>query len=281
MGASSGIAGALMEIFEPVFIDVTVPDQVLLRTDPLLPSASKPYLPACHPNDTDAIWYCGHAPAMTFDNHGAILIWQPENNLGGPARQADPNTGHARLGETGGVVYHREINGGFVIDSAIVDAEKFCCALRVKSDQGQARTLLTVNPDQHGNYLFASEKDGILEWRDDGGTVSVSVPSPGGEFWVVLGYDCGRLRISTAKSGDVFPPPRSSTDQADDLAVALGGANDLFIGCRSHRKGILKTLGASTIRDVLIWLDHDGGGAVDQSKIIQACRFVESGGDRA
>ena len=281
MGASSGIAGALMEIFEPVFIDINVPDQVLLRKDPLTPPPPKPCTPASHPNDTDAIWYCGHAPAMTLNSDGAILIWQPENNLGGPARQAEPNTGQARLGENGGVIYHREINGGFVVDAAIVDAEKFCCALRVKSEQGQARTLLTVNPTLHDNYLFASEKDGMLEWRDDGGTASVSMPSPGGEFWVLLGYDSGKLRMSAAKVGDVFPTSQTSAENATELAVALAEANDLFIGCRSHRKGILKTLGASTIFDVLIWLDHDGGTAVDQSKITQACRFVESGGNGA
>jgi hypothetical protein len=263
-----------MDTFVPIFIDIDLPDRVILREAPVVdaPKAAANQ----HPNDTDAIWYRGHAGAVALDPSGAIAVWTPENALGNPARPAEPNEGHARLAAGGGVGYIREVNGGFVVDAALVDAEQFCCAVRLTSPEGQARTLVTLNPPDGDNYLFLSEKDGLLEWRDDAGSVEVTVPSPGAQMWVLVGYDHGKLSLTAAKRGAKLPPSQTSPDASAGLATALSGATDLFIGCRSHRKGILKTLGHSVIHDVLFWLDTAGTTPAAMDKITQACRFVEA-----
>lgn len=266
-----------MDKFAPLFVDIDLPDAVILRD---APAPAVPEVPLMqHPNDADAIWYRGHADAMTLDPGGAIAMWAPENGLGTVARPAEPNDGHARLTPGGGVGYIREVNGGFVVDAALVEAERFCCAVRLTSPEGQARTIITLNPSGGDNYLFLSEKDGMLEWRDDAGSVEVAAPAPGPEFWVLVGYDHGRISLSAAKPGAKFPAPHISPDASAPLATALSGPNDLFIGCRSHRKGILKTLGSSVIHDVLFWLDIAGTGPADLEKITKAFRFAEAQGE--
>jgi hypothetical protein len=264
-----------MDKFAPLFVDIDLPDAVLLRDAPALTGA---VTPAMHPNDADAIWYRGHKAAMTLSDDGAITIWAPENGLGIAARPAKPNQGHARPVPGGGIAYVREVNGGFVVEAAVVEAEKFCCALRLRSPDAQARTLITLNPPDGDNYLFLSEKDGMLEWRDDAGSVEVSLPAPGADMWVLAGYDHGKLSLTATKIGTNFPTAQISPDTSTSLNVALSGASDLFIGCRSHRKGIVKTLGSSVIHDVLFWLDNAGTTAEDLAKINAACRFVEAQG---
>jgi len=51
---------------------------------------------------------------------------------------------------------------------------------------------------------------------------------------------------------------------------------DLFIGCRSHRKGILKTLGTSVVHDVLIWLDHAASTPAALEQVARTCRYAEA-----
>ena len=265
-----------MDNFAPLFVDIDLPDAVLLRDAPAPTVAATP---AMHPNDAEAIWYRGHQAAMTLSEGGAITVWTPENGLGIAARPAKPNQDHARPAPGGGIVYIREVNGGFVVEAAVVEAEKFCCALRITSPEAQARTLITLNPAGGDNYLFLSEKDGVLEWRDDAGSVEVSLPAPGPDMWVLAGYDHGKLSLTATKTGAHFPAPQISPEASTSLNTALNGPNDLFIGCRSHRKGILKTLGSSVIHDVLFWLDTAGTTPDALDKITQACRFVEEQGN--
>ena len=263
-----------MDKFSALYVDLDLPDAVLLRDAPVqkLPQVAAMQ----HPNDTDAIWYRGHGAALTLDASGAIMAWTPENGLGSPARPAAPNDGHARPNPGGGIAYIREVNSGFVVEAALVEAETFCCAIRLQSPQGQARTIVTFNPPDGNNYLFLFEKDGLLEWRDDAGSVEVTLPAPGGTFWVLVGYDHGKISLLAAKPGAKFPQAQTSPDASEALAMALEGASDMFIGCRSHRKGILKTLGHCVIHDVLLWLDTAPTTPEALEKITQACRFVEA-----
>jgi len=260
-----------------LFVDIDLPDAVLLRE---APAPKQPEaVPLQHPNDADAIWYHAAEDALTLDASGAITAWSPENGLGSVARPAEPNEGHARPASGGGIAYIREVNGGFVVDAALVEAEAFCCAIRLQSPEGQSRTIVTLNPPEGNNYLFLSEKDGLLEWRDDAGSVEVTLPAPGGTFWVLAGYDKGKISLTAAKTGAGFPSPQTSPDSSAALTGALDGVSDLFIGCRSHRKGILKTLGHSVIHDVLFWIDTAPTTPAALDRITQACRFVERIGD--
>lgn len=44
--------------------------------------------------------------------------------------------------------------------------------------------------------------------------------------------------------------------EASGKVPVLGGAAELFIGCRSHRSGLAKTLGSARISDVIYWPDR-------------------------
>ncbi|SFT16875.1 hypothetical protein SAMN04488040_0019 [Sulfitobacter marinus] len=265
-----------MDELAPLFVDIDLPDAVILR-DTAAPTGAVSL--AIHPNDAEAVWYRGHEAAMTLSEGGAITGWTPENGLGITARPAKPNQDHARPAPEGGVVFIREVNCGLVVNAAVVEAEQFCCALRLRSPDAQARTLVTLNPADGDNYLFLSEKDGVLEWRDDTGSIELSLPAPGPDMWVLAGYDHGKLSLTASKTGMHFPAPQITPDASTSLNDALTGPNDLFVGCRSHRKGIVKTLGSSVINDVLLWLDNAGTTADDLAKIARACRFVETQGN--
>ena len=261
-----------MQDITPLYVDIDLPEGALLRDD----AAQASVVDACHPNDAQAIWYHAHAPAMTFNAQKAMTQWAAENGLGTPARPVDPNDDNATLLEGGGVAFTRGVNCGFVVDAALVEQDCFCLAIRVTSPDAEARSLLTVNPDASDNYLFLSESEGRLIWRDDAGMVEVSIPAPGKDYWVLAGFDKGQLHLTAAPVGDVFPIPQKSTRPSAELAAELNGVADLFIGCRSHRKGILKTLGTSVVHDVLIWLDHGASTPAALEQVARACRYAEA-----
>ena len=82
-----------MEDFTPLYVDIDLPEGVLLRDD----AAQASVVDACHPNDAQAIWYHAHAPAMTLNTQKAIIQWAAENGLGTPARPVDPNDDNGTL----------------------------------------------------------------------------------------------------------------------------------------------------------------------------------------
>jgi hypothetical protein len=61
----------------------------------------------------------------------------------------------------------------------------------------------------------------------------------------------------------------------------MAGTADLFIGCRSHRDGLLKTLGQGAIAAVFLWpglnvLDAGSATAVAQLRALDAWRFWDA-----
>jgi hypothetical protein len=234
----------------PYFVDIEVPETVLLECDDVA-------VAALHPNDNGAVWYRADALTVHRDDSGVVQKWSPQNELGTAAEPVKPNTDNLRLSEMGGLSFEREVNAGLVIDDALVDPMTFSCAIRFASDHGEARTLLTVNPRDHDSYLFLSEKDGHISWQDQKDQSTASIPTPKRGGWIVAGFNEGKLSLSTASVGADVGLPVSSEAMKAELAADFLGASDIFIGCRSHRKGITKTLGSSRVMDVLLWIDQD------------------------
>lgn len=239
-----------METESPFFVDVEVPDAVLL-------SENTGVCPSLHPNECDAVWYRGDLGSVTCDKDGAVQEWSPQNGLGMVAVPVKPNQNSLRIASGGGLQFDREVNSGLVIGEALIEAAQFSCAVRFSSQLGDARTLLTINPTDRDNYLFLAEKDGRVNWQDQNETVSLSLPSPKGGGWIIAGFDKGKLSLSVADEGQDCAKAIDTKFYNAELSQDFDGINDVFIGCRSHRKGILKTLGTSCLHDVLLWIDQD------------------------
>lgn len=164
------------------------------------------------------------------------------------ARPARPNTENARLVSHAGhdaLALSGEENRGFAIEGVSLDSPLFSMAVLFAAPSGRAGTLCTLNPDDGQNYLFLAEADGTLrlEFRDD--DTRLTAPLNQGYAWhlAVASASGKSLRLSV----DDGPP--SLAEAGCGLA---SGAHTLFIGCRSDRAGILKTLGDARLAELWI-----------------------------
>jgi hypothetical protein len=259
-----------MDQGEPYFVDLEVPEAVLLSDSAVVQKL-------VHPNASGAVWYWADAASLICNDEGAVQQWVPQEGLGEAAVPAKPNTDNLHLSPDGGLNFEREVNAGLVINNALIAPTQFSCAIRYSSEFGDARTLLTINPSDHDTYLFLSEKDGHISWQDQKDQSAITIPAPKSGGWIVAGFDAGKLSLSVASEGDAFANPSFSECLKHEVAADFSGASDIFIGCRSHRKGILKTLGVSRIHDLLLWIDQDLCGG-DHDVLNAVSRHCESKG---
>lgn len=181
------------------------------------------YAEAAVPNE-------GNGLVQAVGEHGAGLRCIPETNCGLILQSAMENAGHGSLA----VIYHPDPGG-------------------------ESRTLLTLNTGYHGrdakraNYLFLSESGGYLTVKDTKGAIGMTVPVAQGDTdpqtprLILMTLSKDRLAIAQELG------PVETVTGADP---GMHRRADLFIGCRSNRRGLKKTLGGALIRDVLIWPDH-------------------------
>lgn len=270
MGIARSTSGPLTDNGAPYFVDLEVPKAVLLPEEPV---AAQPI----HPNACGAVWYKADEAYLICNDTGTVQQWLPQEGVGETAIPSKPNTDNLRLSTARGLQFEREVNAGMVIKNALVGPSQFSCAVRYTSDTGDARTLLTVNPTDYYTYLFLTEKDGRIRWQDQKDQSDVSVPAPRNGGWIVVGFDAGKLSLTAASKGDDFGKPVHNNEPNTELANSFSGANDIFVGCRSHRKGILKTLGSSRLHDLLLWIDQDICNG-DQPSLNAACRYCEAEG---
>lgn len=239
-----------MERFTPHYVDIVVPDAVLLPGDT---SVEK----KVHSNASATVWYQAQDASFTRDSDGAVIAWHPQAGTGSSATPVKPNEGNLRVAPKGGLSFQSEVNAGLVVEGALVEPEAFTIAVHYLSTQGEARSLITVNPSNQGNYVFLAEKEGALIWQDQDDEAALTMPAPKGGGWAIASYADGQLSLASTTMGADVGAALSTRSNTDGVRAALAGSCDLFIGCRSHRKGILKTLGTSTVLDVLVWTDRD------------------------
>lgn len=165
------------------------------------------------------------------------------------AELAAPNTGNSRLDASppGAMLCEAGKNCGFVLPAFAPRVERFTAAV-ILTSQGEARTLVSVSTGQSNNLIFLSESEGHLVAKDRGGAVQVSLPSePTGKAGlVVLAFDGRRLWLSCAGQLAV----------AEGRVPGMDHPGDFFIGCRSNRGGLAKTLGSSRLHEVMFWPDR-------------------------
>ncbi|AMY68551.1 hypothetical protein AKL17_1295 [Frigidibacter mobilis] len=187
-------------------------------------------------------WYQASAEWLTLDD-GTITEWRPRAGQG-LALPAQPNRGNARL-DLAGLRLVPASNCGFCVADAAADAADFSFAVLCHPGVEELRTLLTLNLQGAKNYLFLSHQAGQVSFKSQSDSGEVSLPMPSGApVLLVAGFSRGRffLRAGAEAAQSATPPDTTIT-----------GPADLFIGCRSHREGLPKTLGDGHIAQVFFW----------------------------
>ena len=229
---------------------------------------------------TGAIWLRGDWDAFEIDDGtGAITEWRSATGSA-KATPANPNDGNGLLAEVGpysGLRCRPEVNCGLVIDKATESAGTFSMAVIYQPpEDGQSKTLLTVNTgysggsDAESNYLFLSDAGDYFTAKDVRGAVEVVTPvtsSPSGLRMAIVTLNGNKLALAE----NLGAP---TVIEGADAGMRTGA--DLFIGCRSHRSGLKKTLGGAAILEVLFWPKHallTPRGAEDKAAYLDLKRY--------
>ena len=180
--------------------------------------------------------------------NGAITGWREQNGAV-EAVTAGPNSGNSRFqaGPPPAVRFQDGVNCGFTLSGFAPEVEAVTVAVIYRSE-GEAKTLASVFTGQSNNMIFLSEGDGMLLAKDRQNSLEVSLPVAGGRQAKValLGFDGRSLRLGLG-------------DRRAEVSGIIPGMEhpaDFFIGCRSNRAGLAKTLGASLLHEVLFWPDR-------------------------
>jgi len=216
-----------------LILDADLPEAALL-------GAEAPALAAAV-TSAGGSWYQAAPNWMALDGE-AIAEWRPRAGQG-LALPAQPNRGNGKL-TPAGLRLIPATNCGFCIADAAADAADFSFAVLCQPGAEELRTLLTLNLHDARNYLFLSHQAGQVAFKSQSDSGEVSLPMPPGRALLIAGFSRGRffLRAGGEVAQSATPPDSS-----------ISGPADLFIGCRSHREGLPKTLGDGHIAQVFFW----------------------------
>lgn len=180
---------------------------------------------------------------------GKITGWR-DSVLAVEARTSAPNSGNSRFetGPPGALVCQEGQNCGFTLPGFTPKVEAFTVAVIYRS-QGNARTLTSISTGQANNMIFLSEAEGRVLAKDRAGSVEVALPLGAARDakLVILDFDGRTLRLEM---------DGRTAEVAADKVPGLAHPADFFIGCRSNRAGLSKTLGQSWLHEVLFWPDR-------------------------
>jgi hypothetical protein len=208
--------------------------------------------------ETDALWFNNEQGAFEVDQDtAAIRRWHSAGNTH-IATPAQPNEGNGLLSQAvAGLQCIPEVNCGLVVPEITQSAGTFTMAVVYKpSEDYSARTLLTVNTSYSGgkdhepNYLFLSDGGDFFTVKDVRGCVDLTAPvtsSPNGMRMAIVTVSGDTLAVAENRDPPVI---------AQGTDTGMKTTADLFIGCRSHRSGLKKTLGGAVISEVMFWPKH-------------------------
>ncbi|WP_137109257.1 hypothetical protein [Rhodobacter sp. SY28-1] len=186
---------------------------------------------------------------------GRITGWREQHGAV-EAVTAGPNSGNSRFqaGPPAGVVCQEGMNCGFTLPGFAPEVEAFTVAV-VYWSEGEAKTLASVSTGQANNMIFLAEAEGRVLAKDRAGAMEVSLPvnRGAGAKLALLGYDGRSLRLGLG-------------DRRAEVSGTIPGMAhpaDFFIGCRSNRAGLAKTLGQSLLHEVMFWPDRCLPGSSD------------------
>ncbi|MFO1203347.1 MAG: hypothetical protein U1E58_11995 [Tabrizicola sp.] len=188
-------------------------------------------------------------------SNGSITGWR-EANRAAEAVVAGPNAGNSRFaaGPPAALICQEGVNCGFTLPGFAPEVEAFTVAVIYRSE-GEAKTLASIFTGQANNMIFVTEGEGQLLAKDRQSTVelSLSLPQRRGVKLALLAFDGRMLRLGLGER----------TVEAAGKLPGLAHQADFFIGCRSNRGGLAKTLGQSQLHEVLFWPDRCLPGSTD------------------
>ena len=185
-----------------------------------------------------------HGAEDWFDmSDGAITAWTAMFGQG-KAIPTKASIGQAQTGaidDMTGLICREGVHSGLWSAQSVENAEALTLMIRWYTPPGsEARTLLTLSTEE--NYLFLSEENGRLRVQDDQGQIAVHLELPQ--------RDTARIAIVSIDGTRVSVHVDDCFGHATADASFLKGTGDVFIGCRSHKSGLGKTLGSALILEV-------------------------------
>ena len=197
---------------------------------------------------TSARWFRADAQSVLREGD-SICGWQ-DTGATHRAIPTEPNTANSRFDPVPPAAYLCETGThcGFVLETPFRDGRCFTVAVIYSSPRDEAKTLLSVSTGQTNNLIFLSESEGRLAAKDRDSSVEVELP--------LRPTAKPRLAILAFNGRDLRLWADGATTTATGRVPGMEPEAQLFIGCRSNRAGLTKTLGQSRLHDVLVWPDR-------------------------
>ncbi len=215
-------------------------------------------------NDSGAAWVCAE-PSLLVEsgNSDTSPDWQARcgDVIAVPSKPNTGNTKGAMLAGISCLAFQPQVNCGYCIPDAMFRGGPFSIAMiYAPVTEDEPRSLVTINPVNFENYVFLSERDGAVELTDQQASFSLRQPvtqESKGFRLVVLSRTKQGYALALEGQKPVHELSPAESPQEDAPLLDTSELCNLFIGCRSHRKGILKTLGSLLLADVFLWPDKD------------------------
>lgn len=192
------------------------------------------------------LWFAANTDEVLVDGD-AIVGWRAR--VGGvDLRPSVPNAGDSDFDtDNPSFVLHSGVHCGFTLAGAVQKVGRFTAAVIFAAPDDDIRTLLSLNTGVSNDMIFLSEADGQVFAKDRAGGVGVYLPSPQRRDSRL------RMAILSYTGRDLHLWVDGAQAIGTGVAVGMDRPADFFVGCRSNRAGLSKTLGAGRIRDVLFW----------------------------
>ncbi len=166
---------------------------------------------------------------------------------GADLRPAAPNQGNSQFSlQPNGFVLRAGVNCGLTLAGAAARCSSFTAAVIFSAPQEDIKTLFSLKNSDSNDMIFLSESEGQIFAKDREGGVAVFLPSPKAQARA-------RMAIVSYTGQALHLWADGALAISEGVALGVAGPMDAFVGCRSNRKGITKTLGAGLIHDVLFW----------------------------
>ncbi|WP_309667971.1 hypothetical protein [Tabrizicola sp.] len=205
---------------------------------------------------TNGAWFAAREDRILRDGD-RITGWR-EASDGVDAMCTEPNTGNSQFdpGPPTALLLSPGVHCGFVVPDFTPEVESFTAAVIYTSPANAAKTLFAVSTGKTNNLIFLSESDGMLFAKDRENTALAEVPVPANPTQArlaILTFSGRRLVLQTA----------GKTINAEGTLPGMAHPGHFFIGCRSNRSGLTKTLGLARLHDVVFWPDRALLGSSD------------------
>ncbi len=202
---------------------------------------------------TGAHWFAALPELIDGGMGHPVTRWRPAVGIR-PAIPCEANSGKGALAlhhNLPVMKFSTGVNGGFVATDVATRVTRFTLAVIYAAPAGDARTLATLSfgTGEERNIFFLSHAEGVLVAKDRSGGIEAELACRLGEerfHLAMASWDGNRL---------VLTQDDHRIEGRGTLALSETPA-DLFVGCRGHRRGLTKALGAGLIGDVILWPDQ-------------------------